>query len=42
MVLESFGKEFGFWVAPVNTVALLIVFLYLSIREIRIAQAPVA
>ena len=42
MVLESFGKEFDFWVAPVNTVALLCVFLYLSIREIQMSKAPVA
>ncbi|MFA6131945.1 MAG: DUF475 domain-containing protein [Patescibacteria group bacterium] len=35
MVLESFGKEFPFWVAPLNTAVLLIVFLGLSIREIR-------
>ncbi len=39
MVLESFGKEFAFWVAPLNTVLLLVVFLLLSIREIRMKQA---
>lgn len=38
MVLESFGKEFDFWVAPVNTVILLVVFLWLSIREIQMAK----
>lgn len=42
MVLESFGKEFGFWVAPVNTVALLVVFLYLSVREMKMTKALVA
>ncbi|TAL50025.1 DUF475 domain-containing protein [Patescibacteria group bacterium] len=41
MILESFGKEFDFWVAPVNTVVLLIVFLYLSIREIQMAKKTV-
>ncbi|MFH1252985.1 MAG: DUF475 domain-containing protein [Candidatus Uhrbacteria bacterium] len=35
MVLESFGQEFPFWVAPLNTLILLIVFLGLSLREIR-------
>ncbi len=38
MVLESFGKEFPFWVAPLNTFILLIVFLGLSIRELRDAK----
>jgi hypothetical protein len=35
MVLESFGQEFPFWVAPLNTLILLVVFLGLSLREIR-------
>jgi len=34
MILESFGKEYPFWLAPLNTVVLLIVFLGLSYREI--------
>lgn len=38
MVLESFGKEFPFWLAPVNTFVLLGLFLYLSYREVRYAQ----
>lgn len=38
MVLESFGKEFPFWVAPLNTFVLLIVFLGLSIKELRDAK----
>ncbi|MBI5793859.1 DUF475 domain-containing protein [Candidatus Uhrbacteria bacterium] len=38
MVLESFGREVAFWVAPLNTVALLIVFLYLSVREMKMAE----
>jgi len=32
MVLESFGSEFPFWLAPLNMVLLLGIFLYLSIR----------
>ncbi len=38
MISESFGREFPFWLAPVNTTALLILFLYLSYREIKIAE----
>lgn len=38
MVLESFGKEFPFWLAPVNTVSLLVFFLLLSYREIQDAK----
>lgn len=41
MILESFGREFDFWVAPVNTVILLIVFLYLSLREIQMVKKTV-
>ncbi|MGE5426128.1 MAG: DUF475 domain-containing protein [Bacillota bacterium] len=32
MIAESFGQEYPFWVAPVNTAVLLGVFLFLSIR----------
>lgn len=35
MILESFGKEYPFWVAPLNTVVLLGIFLFLSIRANR-------
>lgn len=35
MVLESFGREFPFWLTPLNTFVLLIFFLFLSIREIK-------
>jgi uncharacterized protein len=35
MVLEAFGKNFPFWLAPLNTVLLLAIFLGLSIRELR-------
>ena len=38
MLLESYGKHYPFWVAPLNTVALLAIFLYLSWREIRMAE----
>ena len=38
MVLESFGREFPFWLAPVNTFILLGIFLALSIREIEEAE----
>ena len=32
MILESFGYEFPFWLAPLNMVILLALFLFLSIR----------
>lgn len=35
MVLESFGKHFPFWLAPLNTCLLLFFFLFLSFREIK-------
>lgn len=38
MILESFGKEYPFWLAPLNTVAVLGLFLFLSYREIRAAE----
>lgn len=38
MVLESFGKHYPFWLAPLNTVLLLSIFLWLSIKEIRLAK----
>jgi len=34
MMLESFGQEFPFWVAPVNTTLLLAFFLYLSKKQL--------
>lgn len=39
MVLESFGKEYPFWLAPLNTFLLLTIFMILSYREIRAAKA---
>jgi hypothetical protein len=35
MVLEAFGKNFPFWLAPLNTLVLLAIFAGLSIRELR-------
>jgi hypothetical protein len=35
MILESFGKHYPFWLAPVNTFALLGFFLYLSHKELK-------
>ncbi len=40
MIWESFGREYPFWLAPLNTVVLLAVFLYLSWREIKAAKKP--
>ena len=34
MVLEAFGSNFPFWLAPLNTFLLLAIFLGLSIREL--------
>lgn len=38
MMLEAFGREFPFWMAPLNTVLLLGIFLFLSYREIKKAK----
>ena len=38
MIIEGFGHEFPFWVAPLNTILLLAVFLTLSVRENRLAN----
>ena len=38
MVLESFGKHYPFWFAPLNTFLLLGIFLYLSFRELELAK----
>ncbi len=35
MVLEAFGHGFPFWVAPLNTLLLLVIFMGLSLRELR-------
>lgn len=39
MIWESLGRDYPFWLAPLNTVLLLTVFLYLSWRELKAAQA---
>ncbi len=33
MILESFGHEFPFWLAPLNMFMLLAIFLFLSVRS---------
>jgi len=38
MVLEAFGGKFPFWLAPLNTSLLLIIFMWLSIRELKEAE----
>lgn len=38
MVLEAFGNEYPFWLAPANTFLLLGIFLFLSIKEIEEAK----
>lgn len=35
MIAESFGKEYPFWLAPLNTFLLLTLFLWLSWRELK-------
>ena len=35
MVLEAFGHDFPFWLAPLNTFVLLAIFMGLSLRELR-------
>ncbi|MDD4333084.1 MAG: DUF475 domain-containing protein [Patescibacteria group bacterium] len=39
MIAEAFGREYPFWLAPLNTVILLVLFLFLSIREIKKYEA---
>ena len=38
MILESFGEELPFWIVPLNTIILLGIFLFLSWREIKLAE----
>ena len=42
MIWESFGREYPFWLAPLNTVLLLGIFLFLSYREIRANRVKTA
>jgi hypothetical protein len=39
MVLESFGHEYPFWLAPLNTLIVLFIFVYLSYVEIKEEKA---
>jgi hypothetical protein len=39
MVLESFGREIAFWVAPLNTVLIVATFFFLSWRALRAKKA---
>lgn len=41
MILESLGEHFPFWLSPANTFALLGIFLFLSYRETKLAQARI-
>jgi uncharacterized protein len=38
MVLEAFGRNFPFWLAPLNTTLLLVIFLGLSLRELKASE----
>jgi len=42
MVLESFGKEFPFWLAPLNTTLLLGLFLFLSLRQLKLGAKKIS
>ncbi|OGH65886.1 MAG: hypothetical protein A3J66_00420 [Candidatus Magasanikbacteria bacterium RIFCSPHIGHO2_02_FULL_47_14] len=42
MILESFGREFPFWLAPLNTFSLLALFLFLSYKEIKKTQKNIS
>lgn len=42
MLLESFGREYPFWLAPLNTLVLLVIFLGLSYREIWDAKKQIS
>jgi uncharacterized protein len=35
MIFESFGREFPFWIAPLNTCLLLGFFMYLSYKQLK-------
>lgn len=38
MILEAFGRNYPFWLAPLNTFLLLGVFIYLSWRETKLKE----
>lgn len=39
MILESFGQHYPIWLAPLNMVVLIGIFLFLSYREMRLEKA---
>lgn len=39
MISESFGKEYPFWIPPLNMIIILGVFFWLSYKELRAAKA---
>ncbi len=41
MIMESFGKEFYFWVAPLSMVIFLGLFLFMSVRASKKAVTPI-
>lgn len=41
MIFESLGQHFPFWLAPLNTILLLVIFLGLSFREIKLASEKI-
>ena len=41
MILESFGKEFPFWLPALNTFILLGLFFFLSYRELKLTKTVV-
>lgn len=42
MVLEAFGKHYPFWLAPLNTTLLLVIFVWLSLKEIKSVNKGIA
>jgi len=39
MVLESFGHEYPFWLVPLCTISLLAIFMFYSVRELKMKKA---
>jgi len=42
MTLEAFGHEFPFWIAPISTMALLGIFMFFSIKELKKTEKKIA
>jgi hypothetical protein len=38
MVIEAFGHEFPFWLVPLCTLSILIIFTLMSVRELKLAE----